>query len=190
MSINSAYVTQLWDNYVEISTILEKVKRLEEMKTESSKRSQGIGQFINWLKENGANVDGASVAEFPGYDLGLKAERNFLENELILRIPRGLIFSIHNAAPELITLQNDPLIQHMPQVALAIALLIERHKENSKWKPYLDILPTTYTTVLYMTAADMIELKGSPTLGKCLYSLLNKYLYKNILLKIFLFENF
>lgn len=181
MSINSAYVTQLWDNYVEISTILEKVKRLEEMKTESSKRSQGIGQFINWLKENGANVDGASVAEFPGYDLGLKAERNFLENELILRIPRGLIFSIHNAAPELITLQNDPLIQHMPQVALAIALLIERLKENSKWKPYLDILPTTYTTVLYMTAADMIELKGSPTLGKCLYNLLNKYLHKNIL---------
>ena len=163
-------MTQLWDNYVEISTILEKVKRLEEMKTESPKRSQGIGQFINWLKENGANLDGASVAEFPGYDLGLKAERNFQENELILRIPWGLIFSTHNAAPELIAILNDPLIQHMPQVALAIALLIERHKENSKWKPYLDILPTTYTTVLYMTAADMIELKGSPTLGKRRYS--------------------
>lgn len=205
LSINSAYVTQLWDNYVEISTILEKVKRLEEMKTESSKRSQGIGQFINWLKENGANVDGASVAEFPGYDLGLKAERNFLENELILRIPRGLIFSIHNAAPELITLQNDPLIQHMPQVALAIALLIERHKENSKWKPYLDILPTTYTTVLYMTAADMIELKGSPTLEAALkqcrniarqYSYFNKVFQNNnnavsaILRDVFTYERY
>lgn len=141
---------------------------MEEMKTESPKRSQGIEQFINWLKENVADIDGASVAEFPGYDLGLKAERDFLENELILRIPRALIFSIHNAAPELAALQNDPLIQHMPQVALAIALLIERHKENSKWKAYLDILPATYTTVLYMTAADMIELKGSPTLGKFL----------------------
>lgn len=162
-------MTQLWDNYIEISSVLEKVKRLEEMKTESLKRSHGIGEFISWLKENGASFDGASVAEFPGYDLGLKAERNFLENELILSIPRELIFSIHNVAPELACLQNDPLIQHMPQVALAIALLIERYKENSKWKPYLDILPTSYTTVLYMTAAEMIELKGSPTLGTCLF---------------------
>ncbi|XP_033331749.2 SET domain containing 3 isoform X1 [Megalopta genalis] len=168
LSSNSAYVTQLWDNYIEISSVLEKVKRLEEMKTESLKRSNGIGQFMNWLKENGASIDGASVAEFPGYDLGLKAERNFQENELILRIPRELIFSIHNVAPELACLQNDPLIQHMPQVALAIALLIERHKESSKWKPYLDILPTSYTTVLYMTAAEMIELKGSPTLEAAL----------------------
>ena len=188
LSSNSAYVTQLWDNYIEISSVLEKVKRLEEMKTESSKRSQGIGQFINWLGENGANVDGASVAEFPGYDLGLKAERNFLENQPILRIPRELIFSIHNAAPELTVLQNDPLIQHMPQVALAIALLIERHKENSKWKPYLDILPASYTTVLYMTAGDMIELKGSPTLEAALkqcrniarqYSYFNKVFQNN-----------
>nr|XP_034183424.1 actin-histidine N-methyltransferase-like [Osmia lignaria] len=159
------------------------------MKTESSKRSQGIGQLINWLKENNANVDGASVAEFPGYDLGLKAERDFLENELILKIPRNLIFNTVNAAPELTALKNDPLIQDMPQVALAIALLIERHKENSKWKAYLDILPTTYTTVMYMTAADMIELKGSPTLVAALKQCRNiarQYSYFN---KIFQNDN-
>lgn len=132
------------------------------MKTESSKRSQGIGQFMNWLNENGVDVSGASVAEFQGYDLGLKAERDYKENELILRIPKELIFSTCTAAPELAALQNDPMIQHMPPVALAIALLIERHKENSKWKAYLDILPTSYTTILYMTTSDMSELKGSP----------------------------
>lgn len=166
VSTNSVDQTKVWNNYVQIITVLGKIKRLEKMKTESSKRSQGIGQLINWLKENNASIDGASVAEFPGYDLGLKAERDFHENELILKIPRNLIFNTVNAAPELTALKNDPLIQDMPQVALAIALLIERHKENSKWKAYLDILPTTYTTVMYMTAADMIELKGSPTLGK------------------------
>ncbi|XP_012149143.1 SET domain containing 3 isoform X2 [Megachile rotundata] len=156
--------TKEWNNYVEIITVLEKIKRLQKMKTESSKRSQGIGQFMNWLKENSADIEGASIAEFPGYDLGLKAEHDFQENELILKIPRHLIFNTLNAAPELTALKNDPLIHDMPQVALAIALLIERYKENSKWKPYLDVLPTTYTTVMYMTAADMIELKGSPTL--------------------------
>jgi len=136
------------------------------MKTESSQRSQGIGQFINWLTENGARVDGLSIAEFSGYDLGLKAETDFAENQLILEIPRALIFSTYTAASELIILQNDPLVQHMPQVALAIALLIEKHKENSEWKPYLDMLPSSYNTVLYMKTNEMIELKGSPTLGK------------------------
>jgi len=166
VSSNPAYVTQLWNNYLDISEVLLKVKRLEEMKTESSQRSQGIGQFMNWLTENGAHVDGVSIAEFPGYDLGLKAETDFAENQLMLEIPRALIFSTYTAAPELTVLQNDPLVQHMPQVALAIALLIERHKENSKWKSYLDMLPSSYNTVLYMKANDMIELKGSPTLGR------------------------
>ncbi|XP_029051453.2 actin-histidine N-methyltransferase isoform X1 [Osmia bicornis bicornis] len=189
LSTNSVDQTKVWNNYVQIITVLGKIKRLEKMKTESSKRSQGIGQLINWLKENNANVDGASVAEFPGYDLGLKAERDFLENELILKIPRNLIFNTVNAAPELTALKNDPLIQDMPQVALAIALLIERHKENSKWKAYLDILPTTYTTVMYMTAADMIELKGSPTLVAALKQCRNiarQYSYFN---KIFQNDN-
>ncbi|XP_012055361.1 PREDICTED: histone-lysine N-methyltransferase setd3 [Atta cephalotes] len=168
LSSNPAYVTQSWNNYLDISEVLLKVKRLEEMKTESSQRSQGIGQFINWLTENGAQVDGLSIAEFPGYDLGLKAETDFTENQLILEIPRALIFSTYTAASELTILQNDPLVQHMPQVALAIALLIERYKENSKWKPYLEMLPSSYNTVLYMKTNDMIELKGSPTLEAAL----------------------
>lgn len=165
VSSNPAYVTQSWNNYLDISEVLLKVKRLEEMKTESSQRSQGIGQFMNWLTENGAKIDGLSIYEFSGYDLGLKAETDFAENQLILEIPRALIFSTYTAASELTVLQNDPLVQHMPQVALAIALLIERHKESSKWKPYLDMLPSSYNTVLYMKTKDMIELKGSPTLG-------------------------
>lgn len=165
VSSDPAYATQLWNNYLDITVVLLKVKCLEEMKTESSKRSQGIGQFVKWLTENGARVDGVSVAEFPGYDLGLKADADFAESQLILEIPRTLIFNTYTAAPELSVLQNDPLVQHMPQVALAIALLIEKHKENSKWKPYLDMLPSSYTTVLYMKTSEMMELKGSPTLG-------------------------
>lgn len=167
VSSNPAYATQLWNNYLDISEVLLKVKRLEEMKTESCQRSQGIEQFTSWLQENSARADGVSIAEFPGFDLGLRADADFAENQLILEIPRTLIFSTHTAAPELAVLQNDPLVQHMPQVALAIALLVERFKENSKWKPYLDMLPSTYNTVLYMKANDMIELKGSPTLGTC-----------------------
>ena len=145
---------------------MEKVKRLENIKTEPIKRSQAIEQFVKWLNGNGVNMDGICIAEFPGYDLGLKAEKDFPEGQVILEIPWKLSFSTQSAAPELQALHHDPLIQHMPQVALAIALLIEKHKANSIWKPYIDFLPTNYSTVLYMNTNDMIELKGSPTLGK------------------------
>lgn len=202
---NSAFLVRLWDNYLEISSVLEKVKRLEEMKTESTKRSVAIEKFIKWLKENDVNMNGICISEFPGYDLGLKAEHDYLENQLILEIPRKLIFSTQEAAPELQALQNDPMVQHMPQVALAIALLIEKHKGNSKWKPYIDALPNSYCTVLYMNTNDMTELKGSPTLEAALkqcrniarqYSYFNK-LFQNtqnpvsdILRDVFTYEEY
>ncbi|KAK2588675.1 hypothetical protein KPH14_001574 [Odynerus spinipes] len=182
MSCDPAYDTQLWNYYMDISAILLQSEQFKPMKTEPSKQSRGVGQFMSWLKENGVNVDGASIVGFTGYDLGLRAERDFLENELILEIPRKLIFSTQTAAPELESLQHDPLIQQMPQVALAIALLVEKYKENSKWKPYFDILPTSYNTVFYMSPLEMMELKGSPTLETALKQLRNitrQYAYFN-----------
>ncbi|XP_011312839.1 histone-lysine N-methyltransferase setd3 isoform X2 [Fopius arisanus] len=137
------YTTRLWESYLEISSILEKINRLEEMRmATTTPRAEAIMQFIEWLKSYGAMIEGVSIGEFAGFDLGIKAEKDYHANELVLEIPR----------------------KHMPQVALAIALLVEKHRENSKWKPYLSVLPRTYNTVLYMSARDMIELKGSPTL--------------------------
>ncbi|XP_043686728.1 actin-histidine N-methyltransferase isoform X1 [Vespula pensylvanica] len=186
MSCDPAYDTQLWDYYMNVTPslilITYNTNFLQPMKIKLSKQSRGVGQFMSWLKENDVNVDGASIVGFAGYDLGLRAERDFLENEPILEIPRKLIFSTQTAAPELESFQRDPLIQQMPQVALAIALLIEKYKENSKWKPYFDILPTSYNTVLYMNLLEMKELKGSLTLETALKQVRNitrQYTYFN-----------
>lgn len=176
MTSNAGYMNKLWDNYLEISEVLEKIKQLEKMKIEPIKRNQAIEKFTEWLRRSRAKFDGISIQEFPGYDLGLQADKDMKENELILEIPRSLIFS---ASVELKALQTDPLIQHMPQVALAISLLIEKHKNNSRWKPYLEILPTYYNTVLYISTNDMLELKGSSTLGK----ILNKYQFFVVIFK-------
>ena len=147
---------------------MEKVKRLEDMKLEPTKRFLAASNFMKWLEENGVITKDVSIAEYPSYELGLKAERDIEENDLLLEIPKRVIFSVENAAAELQAVKNDPLIHHLPQVELSIALLIEKHKENSKWKAYIDILPNSYNTVLYMTTNDMMELKGSPTLGNYL----------------------
>jgi histone-lysine N-methyltransferase SETD3 len=64
-------------------------------------------------------------------------------------------------------LANETMLRHMPNVAMALFLLLERFNTDSPsfWAPYLNMLPSTYTTVLYFTSQELQELKGSPTLG-------------------------
>lgn len=63
-------------------------------------------------------------------------------------------------------IRTDPMLQHMPNVALSLLLLIEKFKPDSFWKPYIAVLPAEYTTVLYFKTNELQELKGSPSLGK------------------------
>lgn len=64
-------------------------------------------------------------------------------------------------------LANETMLKHMPNVALALFLLLEQFSGDtpSFWTPYLNMLPSSYSTVLYFSSQDMQELKGSPTLG-------------------------
>jgi histone-lysine N-methyltransferase SETD3 len=64
-------------------------------------------------------------------------------------------------------LREDAMLQHMPNVALSLLLLIERFSPDSFWKPYIAVLPTEYTTVLYFKTNELQELKGSPSFGEC-----------------------
>lgn len=61
-------------------------------------------------------------------------------------------------------IEKDRMLQSMNNVALAMFLLVEKFSQNSFWKPYLDILPSSYTTVLYFTKNDLLQLDSSPTL--------------------------
>lgn len=54
----------------------------------------------------------------------------------------------------------------MPNVALALHLLSELYNPESFWAPYLSALPGSYDTVMYFTADDLKELRGSPVFGK------------------------
>lgn len=66
---------------------------------------------------------------------------------------------------------GDTMVHHMPNVALSLLLLVERFRKDkeSDWLPYLNMLPSRYTTVLYFTPQQLQELRGSPALGKYFY---------------------
>ena len=59
---------------------------------------------------------------------------------------------------------NDQLLRSMPNVALALFVLHER--SQSKWKPYLDILPDQFNTPLYFDYEQLNRLKSSTAFSK------------------------
>ncbi|CAG9836561.1 unnamed protein product [Diabrotica balteata] len=179
-------VSKSLEHQKEISTVLDKLKKIQSNNDSviSSNRSSDaiIDKFSKWCKSNGAEFNGCNIESIEGFDLGLIANTEIPVSSLVISVPRKLILTVEIARKsELKTLlEKDPLLSSMTNVALAIFLLYEKFKSESFWKPYLDILPSTYTTVLYFTVEELEELKGSPTLDLALHqmkSIARQYAY-------------
>ncbi len=68
---------------------------------------------------------------------------------------------------------NDQLLLSMPNIALALFLLHERFQ--SKWKPYIDILPDHFDTPLYFDSEQLNRLK--PSASFCKKKFLSLFVY-------------
>ncbi|GBP49169.1 Histone-lysine N-methyltransferase setd3 [Eumeta japonica] len=104
---------------------------------------------------------GVNISKFEGYDLGLKAERDFESGSLLLTVPKKLMMTEKDAKESELGpfISQDPLLQNMPNITLALFILLQKSDPGSFWKPYIEILPEKYTTVLYFTAEELINLK-------------------------------
>jgi hypothetical protein len=61
------------------------------------------------------------------------------------------------------TVKDDPLIQEMPNLELVMILLEELSRgKQSFWYPYIEVLPCSYPTPLYMPLSKLNDLKPSP----------------------------
>lgn len=102
-----------------------------------------------------------------------------------------MIFSfdkIENQLPEMLRQRvflECPLFDNMSHIRLTFALIIEKLNVQSRWRPYLDILPEKFRTVLYFSPAEMKELQGTMAFSTALkqvkfiatqYAFLYKYL--------------
>ncbi|XP_037935577.1 actin-histidine N-methyltransferase-like [Teleopsis dalmanni] len=148
--------------------ILEAPLRRENVNTTPEARLKHIDAFYEWAMENGLKTDCVKIAEFPGYDLGLKATRDIAKDEEICTVPRKLILS-EESLDKRVTEQLS--LGSMTNIKLAYVLIIEAMKEASFWKPYIDLLPDKYTNVLYFTVEEMSALRNScafsPAIRQC-----------------------
>ncbi|GIY12281.1 actin-histidine N-methyltransferase [Caerostris darwini] len=77
-------------------------------------------------------------------------------------------------------ISSDAILQHMPNVQIAMHLLTELLDPKSFWLPYISILPSSYSTILYFTLNEIKELQKSPAIDevlKFLRSIVRQYCY-------------
>lgn len=163
------------DNQREISLLADQIKLLEKNNhnhTAGADRATAatIESFTNWVTENGGHFKGCEITKIEGFELGLKVVEEISTSNLVISVPRSLMLTVEYAnETELSELINkDQILKNMPNVTLAVCLLYEKFRKDSFWKPYLNILPNSYSTVLYFTPEELEELKGSPTLESAL----------------------
>lgn len=187
---NKISIADQWNQYTEMKLLIERIMKIEaELKVKNSTgktaRAGNIENFYKWSVANNCEFDGVKISEFSGYEMGLEATKDWKKGDTFIKIPQKMIFSFDKIEKELPdVIKNMPMIQ-MQNISLAIFLVIEKIRPNSFWKPYLDLLPEKYSTVMYFSSSEMQELKDTtafiPALYQCKniarqYSFLYKYL--------------
>ncbi|GAB0088884.1 hypothetical protein DMENIID0001_033480 [Sergentomyia squamirostris] len=184
----TANLSEQWTQYVEIRSLLDRVQSIEselKVKSASKNRAACIDAFYLWAGENGAQFDGVKITDFAGYGMGLEATKDFDDGAVFIQIPKKMFMDLDNVSPAIAPMCEMPMIQSMSNIKLAFSLLVEKLNPNSFWKPYIDILPDKYSTVMNFSINEMQELKGSSALPNALnmckniarqYSFIRKYI--------------
>ncbi|KAF7280983.1 hypothetical protein GWI33_005250 [Rhynchophorus ferrugineus] len=189
-------LTQSLDCQKKISSLIERIRLLEDKLSKKSGRAstnnnstersridpETVKNFTKWIQENGGELQGCSISSFAGYDVGLRVEQEIPQSSLVIAVPRKVMMSVETASNSILKdiVNKVEILKNMPNVLLAVYLLVEKFTPNSFWKPYLDILPKSYNTVLYYSYSELEELKGSPTLEVALRqikSIVRQYAY-------------
>ncbi|XP_041877231.1 SET domain-containing protein 4 isoform X1 [Corvus kubaryi] len=100
-----------------------------------------------WLKERGFEGTNLRPAEFWGTGRGLMATKALQAGDLVISLPEKCLLTtgtvLSSCLGGYIVKWKPPV---SPLLALCTFLIAEKHAgEKSPWKPYLDVLPKTYT---------------------------------------------
>ena len=176
LNITSNYVsdeptstTKLRQEFGEIFDLVKRIITQEQQFNMSRKlrasRKPYLQSLVEWLEIHGATLDGVEPADYGSESgFGLRATKDLKKGDRIICIPRRCFMSTETAKDSTISslMEKDPMLRSMPNVALALHLLIEKNSPASFWEPYINVLPSSYSTVLYFSPSDFDQLKGSP----------------------------
>ncbi|XP_072471118.1 SET domain-containing protein 4 isoform X1 [Notamacropus eugenii] len=121
----------------------------ELSKVSESHKSEFI-ELRKWLKERKFKDHHLRPTRFSGTGRGLMSVKSLQPGELLISLPEKCLLTtdtvIKSYLGDYITKWKPPI---SPLLALCAFLISEKHAGNkSPWKPYLDVLPKTYTCLV------------------------------------------
>ncbi|KAJ8547963.1 hypothetical protein K7X08_021199 [Anisodus acutangulus] len=124
---------------------------------------QPVQTFWKWLCDEG--VVTAKTPVKPGVvpeGLGLVATRDISEGETVLEVPRRLWINTDAVAQSDI---GNVCTGLEPWICLALFLLREKWRDDSKWKYYMGVLPECTDSTIYWSEEELSEIQGTQLLS-------------------------
>ncbi|KAF8249417.1 SET domain protein [Wilcoxina mikolae CBS 423.85] len=124
--------------------------------------------FMNWFTGslNAELNPKVALADLrtAGSGRGLVAIASLDQDELLFRIPRGSILSTETS--ELSTLMPTNELASLDSWLALILVLIFETRQLSPWKPYIDLLPENFNSLMFWKPEELSALRGSSVLNK------------------------
>ncbi|KAM6161684.1 SET domain-containing protein 4 [Erethizon dorsatum] len=152
-----------------------RTSRIRRRKLVGSSESRGVNEshkpeFIElkkWLKDRNFEDTNLTPARFPGSGRGLMSKKSLREGQMIISLPESCLLTtdtvIQSSLGAYITKWKPP---PSPLLALCTFLVSEKHAgDRSVWKPYLDILPKSYTCPVCLEP-EVVNLLPEPLKAK------------------------
>ncbi|KAI7696321.1 SET domain protein [Hortaea werneckii] len=127
---------------------------------------QKSNSFLSWLEGTGATVSSKIQLE----DLrqqhrgrGVLAKQDIAEDEELFAVPRAAVLNTDTSTlPHELKMHFDD-----PWLSLITVMIYEYQRgTESKWKPYFDVLPETFTTLMFWKPEELNYLAGSAVVNK------------------------
>lgn len=132
--------------------------------TAQTSSSPALQSFWQWVCQNGV-LSTKSPSVRPGTvpeGLGLVALKNISRNEVVIEVPKKFWINFDTVTATDIGKFCSGL---KPWMSIALFLLTEKNKEDSPWRSYLDILPTTTDSPIFWSEEELSELQGTQLLS-------------------------
>nr|XP_043620765.1 uncharacterized protein LOC122592571 isoform X2 [Erigeron canadensis] len=121
--------------------------------------------FLEWLKLNGVELRGCNI-KYSDFNKGLGVYSSHgVADGIPLVVPLNLAITPMRVlqdpilGPECSAMYEDGDVDD--RLLILLFLTFEYKRKNSSWKPYLDILPTSFGSPLWFSDDELLELKGT-----------------------------
>ncbi|KAK9910617.1 hypothetical protein M0R45_034573 [Rubus argutus] len=124
-----------------------------------------LERFLQWLQVNGVELRGCNI-KYSDSDKGFGIfAADEVSDGVLLVVPLDLAITPMRVlqdplfGPECRAMFEEGDVDD--RLLMVLFLTVERLRKNSSWKPYLDMLPTTFGNPLWFTDDELLELKGT-----------------------------